>query len=476
MITEIIRKGIFWSFFQQFSNQLISFSISLLLARLLLPKDFGIIGMVYVVFSIGNVLIEAGLSQSLIRDANTSSKDYSTVFYSNLIIAFLLYGIVFIYAPSIAQFYNQPVLVNVIRVYGITFIVSGFSSVQNALLIKQLKFKVIMLLSLPSNIAGGIVGIVLAYNGFGVWSLVFTTLVTVLVSTFSLWIFSDWKPSWIFDFEAFKKHFFFGYKLTLTNLLNAGFVNVYQVILGKLYSPKIVGFYTRADSMRNITVYSVINTVNRVTFPVFAKLHEDTEEFSRVYKNIVNKIFLVVTPIYMYLYIEAFPLFEFLFTKKWVFAVDYFQILLIASVLFSINGYNANVVSSIGRSDLVLKIEVIKIIISAFAIIVFFQFGIMALLWSQVFLSVIDYLINYFYLRKLFVYPLESQLKNIFAVLLITLLTGFILKVVDVYLFSQFMNIVRLMLSFIQFFITYLCFLLIFKMVNFKELFFFLKK
>ena len=137
MITEIIRKGIFWSFFQQFSNQLISFSISLLLARLLLPKDFGIIGMVYVVFSIGNVLIEAGLSHSLIRDANTSSKDYSTVFYSNLIIAFLLYGIVFVFAPSIAQFYNQPVLVNVIRVYGITFIVSGFSSVQNALLIKQ---------------------------------------------------------------------------------------------------------------------------------------------------------------------------------------------------------------------------------------------------------------------------------------------------------------------------------------------------
>lgn len=408
-----------WSFGQQIGNQMVSFSISILLARLLLPEDFGIIGLTYVFLTFGNLLIDAGMSHSLIRTQHPTAIDYATVFFSNLGIAFLLYLVLFISAPSVALFYQQPLLTPIIRVNSLSFIVIACSTVQNAILLHQLKFKKLLLLSLPSNCIGGLVGVCMAYNGFGVWSLVATSLVTLSITSALLWLQSEWKPQLIFDFSVFKKHFFYGYKLTLTNFLNASFTNAYMVILGKFYTPQQVGYYTRADSMRNISVYTVLNAVNRVSFPLIASVHDDQKVFHPLYNRLLQTVFYSITPFLMVLAVLAQPLFVFLFTEKWVFAVPYFQILILSSVFFTLNSVNTSVLSSIGKSNVVLQIESIKIIFALLVITTALNFDLSVLLWTQVLLSLLDFFIIGRFMKKHLSIPLAQPLYFILKVLVL---------------------------------------------------------
>ena len=475
-LKQKLASGFFWSFGQQIANQVLGFALSIILARLLLPSDFGIMGMIYVFFTIGNVLLEAGLSQSLIRTTDADTKDYSTIFYANILVSLGLYCILFIASPFIANFYNQPILEKIIKIYGISFFLTGLASVQNAILTKQLKFKVLMLMNLPASLIGGVVGIFLATKNYGVWSLVFASLTTLFLICIQTWYFSKWKPELVFDKLKFKHHFNFGYKLMITNLLNAFFVNVYQVIFGKIYNPTIVGFYTRADSMRNISVYSIINAVNKVTYPILATISENKENFSRVYIKIIKNIFLTVTPLLLFLIIMAQPIFIFLFTDKWLFAASYFQIILTSAILFSVNGYNANVISSIGRSDLVLKIEFIRIAFVVVVLVIAFQFGLKTLLWSQFILSIIDYLIFQFYLKQLVQYPLVTRLKDIFQVLLMTGFSSGILFFCDHYFFKNHFILIRLIEAFILFVFVYFCQLFLFNFLNLKQVYKLIKK
>ncbi|HET7119391.1 MAG TPA: lipopolysaccharide biosynthesis protein, partial [Hanamia sp.] len=268
-------SGMIWAFAQQFGTQAIGFFVSIIMARLLLPKEFGLIGMISVFIGIGNSLITSGLTQSLIRTSNANQEDYSTIFYFNLLGSIIIYLVLFFFAPLIAAFFSQPVLINIIRLYCLSFIITAFSEVQLTKLTKEMNFKLQMTITIPSLICSALLGIFLAFKGYGVWSLVWMSLFQSFLSTVQLWFQTGWSPSLVFNIEKFRYHFKFGYKITLSGLLNTIFNNIYQIIIGKFFVAADVGFYTRANSLKQLPVTNISSALNKVTYPLFASIQND---------------------------------------------------------------------------------------------------------------------------------------------------------------------------------------------------------
>ena len=267
--------GVKWTFVQQFSVQIINFSVQIVLARLLMPEMFGLIAMVVIFISIGQALMDGGMTSSLIRTNNPDQLDYSTVFITNIIMSLVVYGVVFIAAPYIALFYNQEILTNIIRILSLTFVIRALVAVHMAKLTKEMNFKLQMKLQIPSTILASAVGITMAYKGYGVWSLVWLNLVQAISFTVQTLLFMTWRPLLIFNFEKFKYHFNFGYKLTLASLIDVIFNDAYRIIIGKFYSPTTVGFFHQAETLRLFPVQQISAVVGKVTYPLFAKMSDD---------------------------------------------------------------------------------------------------------------------------------------------------------------------------------------------------------
>ena len=417
-------SGIAWTFAQQFGNQIIGFIVSLVLARLLLPSEFGLIGMIAVFITIGKSLVDGGLTQSIIRSDSLDQIDFSTVFYFNLVTSIFIYFLVYICAPIIANFYDKSILIDLIRLYGISFIISALTAVQRARLTKNMEFKTLMLISLPSTLLGGVVGLVMAYFGYGVWSLVWSALANSAGTSIQLWYYSKWSPSLVFSKSKFKQHFSFGYKLTISDLLNAVFQNAYVIVIGKFFSASQVGFYTRAETLKQLPVTNISKALNKVTYPLFSSIKNDDERLKRVYKQLMQTVVFVIAPVLTFMAILAEPLIRFLFTEKWLPAVPYFQILCATGILYPIHAYNLNILNVKGRSDLFLKLEVMKKIIIIIAIAVTIKFGIIALLYGQVIVSVLSFIINSYYSGRFINYKTLEQIKDLTPSLILTVVAG----------------------------------------------------
>lgn len=424
-------SGMLWTFAQGFSTQGIGFIISVVLARLLLPAEFGIIGMIAIFMGIGGALVDSGLASSLIRTPEANQEDFSTVFYFNIVGSILMYFILYLTAPLIAKFFNQPILTNITRLYGITFIINAFSTIQLTRLTQMMDFKTQMRVSVPALIGGGALGIILAYMGFGVWSLVWMRLFQSFLNSLQLWIVSKWKPSFIFNIEKFKYHFHFGYKLLLSGLLDTVFTNSYTVIIGKLFVPAQLGFYTRANSVIQLPVQNISGALNKVTYPLFASIKDDNERLKKVYKQIMQMVTFLIAPILIIMGVLATPLFRFVFTEKWLPAVPYFQILCISGILYPFHVYNLNILNVKGRSDLFLRLEVIKKILLVITIIVSIQFGMYGLLWGIVISSALALFINAHYSGKFIHYNGFDQLKDVSPILLIGVTAGILTLIAD---------------------------------------------
>ena len=441
-------EGLVWTFAQQFGNQIIGFIVSIILARILLPEEFGLIGMVLVFVTIGISLTDAGLTQSLIRDKDVDQDDLSTVFFFNLAASILVYFLIFFTAPYIANFYDQEVLINIIRVLTLTFIISAFGAVQNTRLTKLMNFKTQMMISLPSTIASGFLGVFLAYTGFGVWSLVWMRIAATTIATIQLWLYSNWKPSFIFNLEKFKDHFNFGYKLTLSGLLDTIFNNIYVIVIGKYFAASQVGFYTRAQTMQKLPVSNIANALNKVTYPLFAQIQNDNVRLKRVYKQIMQMVVFIIAPILIFSAVLAEPIFRLLLTEKWLPAVPYFQILCVSGILYPLNSYNLNVLKVKGRSDLFLKLEVIKKSLIALSIVIAIQFGIYGLLFSQAILSIVAFYINSYNTEKFINYSSWEQTKDILPIILMALIVGVGIFYLDSLLTTKgFIDVVRILIG-----------------------------
>lgn len=445
-----------WTFAEQFGTQLISFGISIFLARLLLPADFGVIALFGVVMGISSALIDGGLASSLIRTQNPEESDYSTVFIFNVAMSFFLYGVVFFTAPYISLFYDLPILTNVIRIYAIILIISSFTSIQKIHFVKEMDFKTAFKIKLPSLLIGGISGVFFAYFGFGVWSLVYSAIIQSVISSVQYWIYSSWRPHLIFNLQKFKYHFNFGYKLTLSGLLNTVFENMYTILIGKVFSVQQLGFYNRADSLRQMPVKNLSGALNKVSFPLFAKISHDDVKLRAVYKKMMGVVIFIIAPVLAVMVVGAEPLIRFLLTEKWLPAVPYFQILSIAGLLYPIHAYNLNILQVKGRSDLFLKLEVAKKILIIAVVAVAVQFGIYGLLWGQVLLSVLALTINTYYTGKMINYKGWQQMIDLLPAIALAALIGGGLFIIDISFFKNLPDFLRLCFLTIIFLLLYL--------------------
>lgn len=412
-----VFSGLLWNFTDNFMVKGMFFIVSLVLARLLGPKEFGLIGMISVFIAIGISLVDSGMSSSIVRTKNTQQSDYCTVFYMNIAMSLLVYFILFFSAPYIAQFYEQNILTKIIRVYCFSFVISALSAVQLAILNKQMKFKKIMRINIPGAIVGAIVGISLGYFNYGVWSIVWMYLSTQIVQSIMLWSLSDWKPSLIFSNEKMKYHYAFGYKLMLSGLLDTVFNNIYNILIGKYFTVQSLGYYERSKSFNEQPVMMMTNIINNVSYPLLAEIQNKKEKIAQVYRQILKLSFFIIAPIMLGVIAIAKPLFILVLGDPWIPAVPIFQILCLASMFYPIHAFNINALKVYGRSDLFLRLEIIKKAVIVLAVLIAFQFGIYGLVWSNVFVSVIALFINTHYSSKMINYSSKDQLFDMLSIL-----------------------------------------------------------
>lgn len=415
------KQGVIWTFLQQFSVQIINFVVQIFLARLLLPSDFGLIAMITIFIAIGQSLSDSGMTSSLIRGKKNTEKDYGTVFITNLAISVLIYFVVYLIAPFVAQFYEQPILKNILRTYALVFIISSFYVVQIAKFTKELNFKSQFTFQLPSVIIGALTGLWMAHNNFGVWSLVGLNIAQACSFSIILYVFYSWKPSLLFDKTIFWKHFNYGYKLTISSLLTNIYLNLYKIIIGKLYSPLSVGFFSHADNFRQFPVNQITSILNKVTFPLFASIQDDNVKLKIAYRKIINIVLSVTSMMMGILVLLAEPLYLIIFGEKWLQSVPYFQILCIASIFLPINIYNLNILKVKGLTSLYLKVDVIKKIIGLTTLLLVMNYGIMAIVWSLCITNIFFAFFNGYFSGKLINYTVCEQMIDSFKVILIAL-------------------------------------------------------
>lgn len=450
------KSGMLWSFLIQGGTQAINFIVTVLLARLLMPEEFGLIGMIAIFLAISRALLDGGFVSSLIRTKEADNVDYSTVFFVNLISSVLLYALLFFAAPFIAAFYGEDILINLIRVLSLVLLINAFSLVQSTKLNKALQFKTQFKLQIPSLVISAGVSIWMAYNDYGVWSLVAKDLIYALLATIQLWWYSKWIPTFVFDKGKFKYHFNFGYKLSLTQIINTSFDNLYNVVIGKYFSAAQLGYFTRARSLEQLPTGFFYNAFNRVFYPLLAKVNDDDQQLKRVYSQLMRLVVFIVTPILVYLGIVAEPFFRWLLTEKWLPAVSYFQLLLISGVFYPIHRYNLNICNLKGRSDMVLKLSMLQnslLLVGAFSAI---WFGIYGLLYSLLFVNIFIAFINANFSGKLIDYGLKGQLADISPILLLNVVLGSIFYLLQITWFIRTSDLWNLIINALGFLILYI--------------------
>ncbi|MEM8520380.1 lipopolysaccharide biosynthesis protein [Flavobacterium sp. PL12] len=440
-------SGAVWSYSQQFGTQLINFAVTIVLARALLPEEFGLIGMIAIFMGIGLTLFDGGMTSSLIRSDKLDDTDYSTVFIFNLLVSLGVYIIIFVFAPFIADFYRQPVLTDVTRIYTLSFVFAAFGSVQNTILTKTMNFKRQALLTIPALLISCLIALIFAYKGFGVWSLVAMTLSNTFVLSIILWFASSWKPSFSFSKEKFRKHFNYGYKLTLSSILDIIFTNIYQIVIGRFFNASVVGFYTRANQLMMMPVGNVSTALNKVAFPLFAEIQNDEERLRNAYKRMMLMVLFVINPIVVLMLVLAEPLTTFLFTDKWLPMVPIFKIICLSGLLYPLHLYNLLILQVKGRSDLYLQLEIFKKILLSVILFISFYYGLHGLLWGQLIFSIFALFINTYFAGNMIGYSTKRQLLDMIPLFLLAGLMGVIVYILDNYWLNNLADSLRLIMN-----------------------------
>ncbi|MDM0954893.1 lipopolysaccharide biosynthesis protein [Clostridium perfringens] len=430
MGTDALKKktltGLFWTFTEVISNQGIQFLIQIFLARLILPEEFGLIGMITVFIAISNSIIDSGFSNALIREKEVNQNDYSTVFYFNLITAIVIYVILYFSSPMISVFFAQPKLSLILRVLAITIIINAFGIIPRAILTRKINFKAQMIINISSSLVSGFIAIILAYKGFGIWSLVFRTIIMQFMQALMLSIVNKWRPSLVFSKNSFEKLFGFGWKLLVSGLIDTIYNNLYYMVIGKMYSASDLGYYTNAQKLRDIAATSISTAVQKVSYPVLSCMQNEEEVLKNMYKKIIKSSVYITFPVMFGLAIVARPLILILFGDNWSKSIIYFQILCLAGMLYPLHAINLNILQVKARSDLFLKLEILKKCVSIIliAIAILSKWGVIGLIWMQVVSSVISFFINSYYSKSIIGYSTLNQMNDILPILIITLFMG----------------------------------------------------
>ena len=408
-------RGVFWSAVERLGPQAVQFIVSIILARLLLPEQFGFIGMLAIFIALGQVLINSGFGAALIQKKDATELHYNSVFYANIVLSLVAAGVLCLAAPLIARFYAEPMLTSLTRALSLNFVISAFGLIQVVLMTKRLDFKSQTKASLIASIGSGAVGIALALLGFGIWSLVAQSLTAMGFSTIFLWIFGTWCPRAIFSLTALRELFGFGSRLLASGVLNAVFSNIYTVIIGKSFSPASLGYYTRAFTLQQLPSETVGGIVGRVMFPLFSEIQDDPRLLKNGFRNALRAVALINFPLMIGLLVCARPLVLTLLTDKWSPAIPYLQLLCIAGLFYPLQVLNLNLLLAKGRSDLFFRLAVIKkaLVVIVIIIGITWHWGIEALIWGQILTAVAAYYLNSYYSGAIIGYPIKAQVSDI---------------------------------------------------------------
>ena len=402
-----------WSFADNILSQGITFLVGLVLARLLTPQEYGLIGVITIFIAVFNSITDSGFSSALIRKKDAREVDFNTVFLSNLVISFLLFITLFLAAPAIASFFGQPQLVPLTRVMAVIVIINAFAIIQRTLLVKRVDFKTQTKISLIASVVSGATGVVMALNGLGVWSLVGQQVSRQLMNSLFLWVWAKWYPSLQFSVQSFKELFGFGWKLLASGLIDTVWREMYQVIIGKFYSTATLGQYTRAQQFSNLFSMNLTTVVQRVSYPVLSEIQDEKERMKLVYQKIIKVTMLAAFCCMFGLAAIAEPMIVALIGDQWLPAVPLLQILCFQMVLYPIHAINLNMLQVQGRSDLFLKLEILKKIIATVPLLLGIFVNIYWMLWGSVATSVISYYLNAYYSGRFLNYGIWAQVRDI---------------------------------------------------------------
>lgn len=423
-------NGLFWSAIDSIAGQGILFIVGIILARLLSPREFGLVGMITVFIAISESFINSGFNSALIRKKDCTNIDYSTVFYFNLISGLAFFVILFFSAGSISRFFKEPELQSIIQVLGLVLIIDSLTIIQRTILNKRIDFKLQTRISVIAAIGAGSLAIFMAFNNYGVWSLVALRLSQQFITSLLLWIWNKWKPIAVFSLSSFKELFGFGSKLLASGLIETIYRNVYFLIIGKYFSANDLGYYTRADNFKNLPSQNLNGIISRVSYPVLASIQDDIERLKIYYKKLIRSTMFITFILMLGMAAVAEPMIITLIGEKWRPSIIYLQMLCFIGMTYPLHALNLNMLQVLGRSDLFLKLEVLKKALAIPVIVIGIIWGIKIMIAGMIMNSLIAYYLNSYWSGKKIGYSFREQVADITPSFLVALTMSIIVYLI----------------------------------------------
>ena len=434
-MADITKKSVIgnfiWRFAERCGAQLVTFIVSIVLARILDPKDYGTIALVTVFTTILQVFVDSGLGTALIQKKNADDLDFSSVFYFNFIVCIILYVGMFIAAPYIALFYKDTTLTPVIRVISLTIVISGVKGIQQAYVSKNMLFKRFFFSTIGGTIFSAVLGIAMAYMGYGVWALVAQQLSNTAIDTLILWLTVKWRPKKMFSYERLKSLFSFGWKLLISSLLDTAYNNLRNLIIGKLYSSSDLAFYNQGEKFPKVIVMNINASIDSVLLPTMSIEQDNPERIKQMTRRAIKTSTYVMAPLMMGLAFCAEPIVRLVLTDKWIFCIPFLRIFCITYMFWPVHTANLNAINAMGRSDWFLRLEIIKKIVGLAILLSTMWFGVMAMAYSILLSSVLSQIINSWPNRKLLKYGYLEQVRDFAPGILLAVLMGICVHFVE---------------------------------------------
>lgn len=413
-----VLSSLIWKLFEKGSYQIILFIVTIVLARLLSPNEYGTITLVMVLISLATVFVEGGLNTALIQKKDCSQEDYSTIFYFSLFISCCVYVFLFFASPYIARFYFRPELKSIIRILSIILFFNAINSVQRAYLMRNLLFKKLFISSLISVIFSAVVGVVMALKGHGVWSLVAQQITASFLSTVVMWYTVNWRPIPVFSRSSFKTLFDFGWKIFVTNLTITLFVNIRSLIISKKYDPVSLAYFDKGKQFPSLIMDNINSTIQQVMFPVLSKEQSDIMRVKQLVKRTTVLTSYIIYPLLIMLFVLAKPLTTLLLTDKWLDVVPFIQIFCVANLFMPIQNVNIEAIKSLGYSNITLKLEVIKKVIDMLILFASIWIDVITIAWGVALYNFVCIFINIGPCKRIFEYGVYEQIKDNSLILL----------------------------------------------------------
>ncbi len=417
-------KGVAWTSLERVTNIGLGFVIGVILARILSPSDYGLLAMIGVFNAVAYAFLDSGFGNALVRKPDLTEDDNTTAFCFNIMAGMVLFGIIWLIAPWVSQFYDKPILTPLLRAEGTLLIISSFRIVQGTQLTRALNFKAKMIIRVTSNVLSGILGIIAAYKGLGVWALVLMHISGSLTGLLMLWIISPWRPHGRWNKVSFSYLWGYGSKLLASGMLNTIYNNIYPIIIGKFFSADDLGQYTRATHYANMPSGTLTGVIQQVTFPVLSQIQDENDRLEKSYRRMLRLMVFIIFPVMIGMAALAHPLVVALVTDKWVQCVPYLQVICFVSMWYPVHAINLNLLQVKGRSDLFLRLEIIKKIIGVCVISISVFYGVMGLCWGSLCSALICLFINTYYTGKLINVGFVRQMKDMTPTLLASLAMG----------------------------------------------------